>query len=175
MSVHSQRRLVIVEDEPAHTGLLRRAFELVNGLDVVTCLGDGEAAVDYLQDPDTEPPDLLLIDLRLPKKNGLDVVRSIRPDPRYDESLVVVLTTSARIDEVRAALRLGADYYILKPFDIFALGPLLLKALQAGRTPTCFCQEDAFSALNLKFCLSPDCEGRRIHQPVTVTPGPAAH
>lgn len=169
MPDHIQKCLVIVEDEPAHTGLLIRALDLVDGLHVAHTLSDGEAAIAYLTGPDCPHVDLLLVDLRLPRRNGLDVIRAVRPHPRYDDALLVVLTTSARDDEVRKALRAGADYYILKPFDIFSLGPLLLRATRQERPDACCCQEEAFSALNLKFCPAPACEGRRLYrdQPAT--------
>ncbi|HEY4332660.1 MAG TPA: response regulator [Ilumatobacteraceae bacterium] len=120
----SEARILLVEDRPDDVELTRRAFErsnVVNKLDVVN---DGEEALAYLlatghhawREP-LELPSVVLLDLQLPKINGLDVLRRLRAEPRTRRLPVVVLTSSNEEQDVIRSYDLGANSFVRKPVD----------------------------------------------------------
>jgi CheY-like chemotaxis protein len=116
--------ILFVEDDPAHAEIVRRNFETSRVANRLIHVTDGQAALDYLNrqgefsDPATSPrPGIVLLDLRLPKVDGLEVLRSIKSDPKLASIPVVILTTSkAEIDKVKAYV-LHANSYLVKPVD----------------------------------------------------------
>ena len=116
--------ILFVEDDPAHVEIVRRNFETSRVANRLMHVADGQAALDYLNhqgdysDPATSPrPGVILLDLRLPKVDGLEVLRSIKSDPKLLSIPVVVLTTSkAEIDMVKA-YEFHANSYLVKPMD----------------------------------------------------------
>jgi two-component system, OmpR family, phosphate regulon response regulator PhoB len=112
--------VLVVDDTPETRRLMRRVLER-DGLRVVEA-ATGEEALRTIA---TEPPDLVVLDLRLPGMSGIDVARSVRrhPDPAVAE--VVLLACSASIQpEVEAdAIAAGCDAFEGKPFDIDGFGP----------------------------------------------------
>lgn len=118
------RPILLVEDNPMDIDLTRRAFarrHLVNPLQVAH---DGEEAMRLVEawEADEQPrPALVLLDLKLPKVDGLDVLARIKQHAQFKVIPVVVLTTSAEDLDVQRAHRLGANSYIVKPvsFDKF--------------------------------------------------------
>ncbi len=124
--------ILLVEDDPAHAEIVRRNLDdshLANRLMHVT---DGQAALDYLyhraefSDPATSPvPGIILLDLRLPKVDGLEVLEKIKEDPALSHIPVVILTTSeAEVDIVRA-YKYHANSYIVKPVDFGKFATLM--------------------------------------------------
>ncbi|HEY6200723.1 MAG TPA: response regulator [Candidatus Binatia bacterium] len=120
--------ILIVEDRPADVLLIRRAFmkaQIANPLQVVR---DGETAVAYLAgsgayaDRQAHPlPALLLLDLKLPRKSGLEVLMWLRAQPEIRRLPVVVLTSSKETTDVNRAYELGANSYLLKPVTFESL------------------------------------------------------
>ena len=111
--------ILLIEDNPMDVDLTRRAFarhKLVNPLQVAR---DGEEALAYLARWEMgEPlPLVVLLDLKLPKVDGLEVLRRTKTHPRFRSIPVVVLTTSAEDSDVQTAYQLGANSYIVKPVD----------------------------------------------------------
>ena len=117
--------ILLVEDSDDDVTLTMRAFRkaaIHNPLDVVN---DGEAALDYLfargayaDRADRDLPCLVLLDLQLPKLNGLEVLSAIRADPATALLPVVILTSSREEQDVVEGYRLGANSYIRKPVDL---------------------------------------------------------
>ena len=117
------RPILLVEDNPMDVDLTRRAFarnHLANALEVAR---DGEEALAMLPRWDAgEPwPLVILLDLKLPRLDGLEVLRQLKAHPTYRAIPVIVLTTSSENRDIGAAYDLGANSYIVKPvaFDKF--------------------------------------------------------
>lgn len=112
-------RVLLVEDDPDHAELVRRGLDECHaGLELVH-LKDGEAALAYLHDCDApgspERPHLILLDLRLPRIDGLEVLREIKSSPDLSDIPCVVLTTSRAEGDMVKAYRLHANSYLVKP------------------------------------------------------------
>jgi two-component system response regulator len=119
-----RRSILLVEDNPDDELLTLRAFNrnhIVNDIDVVR---DGQEALDFLfcRGPwaDRHPcdlPQVVLLDLKLPKIGGLEVLRQIRRDNRLRTLPVVILTSSSEESDIVASYDLGANSYVRKPVD----------------------------------------------------------
>lgn len=80
----------------------------------VSVAGDGEAALERIR---ADKPDLVLLDVMMPKKNGFDVCQEVRADPAFAATRILMLTARGRDTEVAKGLALGADGYMTKPFS----------------------------------------------------------
>ncbi len=108
--------IILVEDERADALLIERALRRAGITGPLTVLTDGERALDYLLDCVGERlPGLILLDLKLPRVDGLTVLRRIKGTAGLRRVPVVVLTSSAQAGDVRAAYDLGANSYLVKP------------------------------------------------------------
>lgn len=114
--------VLLVEDNPDHAELTKRAIEGGNVANEIAWVKDGEEALQYLfhrgpwSDPATAPrPGLILLDVKLPKVDGHQVLRAIKQDPELQRIPVVMLTTSERTDEVDDAYQAGANSWVTKP------------------------------------------------------------
>lgn len=121
--MNPMRPILLVEDNPMDVELTLRAFAKRNLANPVEVARDGEEAmlrVDAWERGEL-PPLLVLLDLKLPKVDGLDILRRIKAHPRLRSIPVVVLTTSSEDSDMRSAYQLGANSYIVKPvsFDNF--------------------------------------------------------
>ena len=115
--------IFIAEDNPADVYLLRIAFEAAGheNVDLIVA-NDGEEALDFVEHKrafrHTGQPDLIILDLNLPKSDGGDILRSIRKRDEYDSIPVVVLTSSDSPHDRAFATELGANGYLTKPSDL---------------------------------------------------------
>lgn len=121
MSTHA---LLLAEDSPEDTRLILSALQPVVQEDMVALCTDGVEALDYLLARNAHAgrsredlPGVALIDLNLPKINGLEVLRELRETPRTRLLPVIVLSASSEQRDVRAASLLGANSYVRKPLD----------------------------------------------------------
>ena len=111
--------ILLVEDNPADLDLTLRAFnqrKLANPIEVAR---DGEEALEMIGkwQKGAPVPVVILLDLNLPKVNGLEVLEAIKKHPEYKTIPVVVLTTSSESRDVSTSYQLGANSYIVKPVD----------------------------------------------------------
>lgn len=106
--------LLLIEDDPADLELTLRALRQRGLGDAVIVARDGEQALALLRRAAWRPR-VVLLDLKLPKVDGLEVLRAVRAEERTREVPVVVLTSSAEGRDVEAAYRLGANSYLVKP------------------------------------------------------------
>jgi len=120
----NDRVILLVEDDPKDEELTLRAFKKSNILNPVVVARDGVAALDYLfargdhtnRDP-AAMPQVIFLDLKLPKVDGLDVLRTLRADERTKLLPVVVLTSSNEEQDLIRSYSLGANSYVRKPVD----------------------------------------------------------
>jgi two-component system response regulator len=118
------KTILLVEDNPSDVGLTRRALEKSRIANELAVAEDGQEALEYLFDVDpltglylNDLPALILLDLKLPKVDGLQVLRQIRTDEHTSRLAVVILTTSSEEDDIAQSYDLGANSYIRKPVD----------------------------------------------------------
>lgn len=118
------RTILLVEDNPDDEALTLRAFQKCNLTNKVEVARDGVEALDFLfgtgkhagRDP-RDLPAVILLDLKLPKIDGLEVLRRLRADERTQLAAVVILTSSREERDVVEGYRLGANSYVRKPLD----------------------------------------------------------
>jgi CheY-like chemotaxis protein len=116
-------RILLVEDDPKDVELTMTALEEYHLSNEVVTAADGEEALDYLHyrgkfhDRANGNPAVLLLDLKLPKIDGLEVLQHIRSDDKLKMIPVVVLTSSREERDMVASYRLGVNAYVVKPVD----------------------------------------------------------
>ncbi len=120
-------RVLVVDDDPQVLRLMRVNLEL-EGYDVVSA-PDGEEALDAVLN---ERPDVVVCDVMMPGMDGLTVLRNLRSNPRTSKIPFVVVSAKAQRSDVKAALDMGADRYITKPFDPQELLDAVEHLLTAG-------------------------------------------
>ena len=116
--------IVLVEDNPADAELAIRALRRSRIANQIELLEDGAEALDfifcrgaYAHRQITDHPKIILLDLKLPKVSGLEVLRQIKTDPRTQMIPIVVMTSSAQDSDIIESYQLGVNSYIVKPVD----------------------------------------------------------
>ncbi|MBP6262715.1 MAG: response regulator [Nitrospira sp.] len=111
--------ILLAEDNEDDILLIREAFETANMANRVAIVRDGEEALDYLRGKGPYSqcpfPGMVLLDINMPKKNGLDVLIELKSEPRFRPLPVVMLTVSEREEDIVRAFQQGACSYIRKP------------------------------------------------------------
>ena len=117
--------ILLVEDSPGDADLTIQALRQENMVDNVAIAHDGEEALDYLfcrgqfaGRSFDHPPRLVLLDLKLPKASGIEMLRQVKQDQRTKAIAVVILTSSKEEEDLMDTYNLGANSYIQKPGDI---------------------------------------------------------
>lgn len=116
--------ILLVEDNPADLELTLHALRRHNIANSICVARDGEEALDFLfcrgafaERSFTNPPKLVLLDLKLPKVDGIEVLRAVKQDPRTRPIAVVILTSSKEEKDMINGYQLGTNSYIQKPVD----------------------------------------------------------
>ena len=111
--------IMLVEDNPIDLDLTRRAFSRRKLINQIQVARDGEEALSFIPRWEAgEPvPVLILLDIKLPKIDGLEVLRRLKSHPRFRTIPVIILTTSAELRDIQEAYELGGNSYIVKPVD----------------------------------------------------------
>lgn len=124
--------ILLVEDDLAHAEIVRRNLKDFRVANRIIHVEDGQAALDYLAhkgayaEPQANPrPHLILLDLRLPKVDGLEVLRRIKEDADLGSIPTVVLTTSSTESDMAMAYENGAGSYLVKPVDFEKFAKLM--------------------------------------------------
>jgi CheY-like chemotaxis protein len=117
------RPILLAEDNPNDVELILAAFKEANFLNKIQVTHDGEEALDYLHRRGahagrTGPqPSVILLDLKMPKVDGREVLRQVRADPHLRHIPIVVLTSSREESDLLASYQLGANAFVVKPVD----------------------------------------------------------
>ncbi|MEW6380326.1 MAG: response regulator [bacterium] len=116
--------ILLVEDDPVHIKLVERAIKKSGFNNQLTVIKDGEAVFNYLFNQNTEIsgeefvyPHLILLDINLPKINGLEILRRIKQSPQLQHIPVVILTTSSNRTDLEKCSEYHANSYVIKPLD----------------------------------------------------------
>jgi CheY-like chemotaxis protein len=127
--------ILLVEDNPIDAELTMRGLKNDKLANKITWVKDGEVALDYVfrrgayAERDDFGPRLILLDLKMPRVDGMDVLKAIRADERTRRIPIVVMTSSREESDVVKSYDLGANSYIVKPLDFNSLADI---ARQAG-------------------------------------------
>ena len=108
--------VLLVEDDPGDVVLIQEAFEHNKVRNRLHVVGDGVEAMDFLRDG-PERPDLILLDLNLPRKDGREVLQEVKADESLRSIPIVVLTTSQAEEDILRSYDLHANAYVTKPVD----------------------------------------------------------
>lgn len=124
MSMAVEPIILLAEDREDDVLLIKRAFQLAGMPNVLMVVSDGGEVLSYLQGEgkfsnraEYPLPDLLLLDLKMPKLDGFEVIEWVRRQPGFSALRILVLTSSNEIREVNRAYRLGANSFLVKPHD----------------------------------------------------------
>lgn len=107
------KKILVVEDDLVTQRVLSARLE-INGYEVITAQ-DGE---EGLRKARSEKPDLVMLDLMLPKMTGYEVCRMLKFDDKYKKIPIIILSSLDQQDEKEKAVKAGADTYVIKPFDL---------------------------------------------------------
>jgi CheY-like chemotaxis protein len=122
------RPILLVEDNPMDVDLTVQAFDEHSVSNPIVVCRDGEEALQYMDlhhlAEDLQVPILVLLDLRLPKVDGIEVLREARSRAVWNQVPIVVLTTSRENCDIAAAYELGVNSYIVKPVEFLAFAEL---------------------------------------------------
>lgn len=110
------KKILIADDEPFVRLLLNRSLRYLEEFNDVSILSaeDGEKALELAK---TECPDLIFLDIMMPKMNGFDVCKKIKNDPLLEKTYIIFLTAKGQTSDREMGKRAGVDEYITKPFD----------------------------------------------------------
>jgi two-component system response regulator len=116
--------IILVEDNPDDAALTLRAFKHSKIANSLTHLKDGQEALDYIFDGKEfngrkfgDHAKIILLDLKMPRINGMEVLEKVKGDPRTKNIPVVILTSSAEDPDIKRCYELGANSYIVKPVE----------------------------------------------------------
>ena len=122
LAAHRPARVLLVEDNEADVRLTREALREAGENVRLSAVGDGDQGLAYLRRQEgfaeAPRPDLVLLDLNLPRKNGLEVLDEMRADAALAVIPVIMLTSSAARQDVQAAYAHGANAFVVKPQDL---------------------------------------------------------
>ena len=134
MNDYHQVEILLVEDNPNDAELTMRGLKKANFLNKVYWVKDGQEGLDFLyrtgayaaRDDDNHP-ELILLDLKMPKINGIEVLQRIKSDERLRSIPVVVMTSSNEQSDITESYRLGANGYVVKPVEFGAFAEAISK------------------------------------------------
>jgi CheY-like chemotaxis protein len=112
-----KKPILLVEDDRVDQITVKRALKDINVTNLLIIVSNGEEALEFLRDQKNEKPDIILLDLNMPKMNGLEFLRVAKQDNSLKRIPVVVLTTSKQDQDKIESFNLGVAGYMIKPVD----------------------------------------------------------
>jgi CheY-like chemotaxis protein len=137
--------VVLIDDDDGHVSLIERHLRRAGLANPIVRLADGQAGLDYVQAKAAAAPDslLVLLDVKMPRLDGIEVLRRLRADAATERLLVIMLTTTDDPREIERCYELGCNVYVTKPVECEAffeavrrLG-LFLQVVNLPRDPAC--------------------------------------
>lgn len=132
-----RKYIIVIEDNPDHQMLLTRSLLKRASSPDVLMLNDGEEALSYIGIPG-RMPDLIMLDIKIPKLDGIEILKAIRKSDHLKNTPVVMMTTSTMRDDIHRSYSAGASSYLIKHIDILKwnkeLGVVLDYWLDINRT-----------------------------------------
>lgn len=122
---HDYTYIVLADDDDDDRLLFTEAFDELKIKSTVDTYEDGVALMDALKHPDAPIPNILFLDLNMPKKSGLDCLKEIRSNNKFQDMAIAIFSTSASDDDIENTLINGANIYIKKPNDFKNLKKIL--------------------------------------------------
>ncbi len=113
----NNKTILLVEDDMVDAMTVRRALKELQVSNPLTVKGNGEEALDYLKDSINEKPCIILLDLNMPRMNGIDFLKEVKCDDRLRSIPVIVLTTSKADQDVVTTFNMSIAGYMVKPVD----------------------------------------------------------
>ncbi len=118
----NELKIMLVEDDPAHAEIALRTLKKAPIKSVLLHFTDGQEAIEYIRSQEWDwgneaIPDIVLLDLRLPRIDGIEFLRLIKADLNFRKIPIVVLTTSEADSDIEKAYKYGAASYLVKPID----------------------------------------------------------
>jgi two-component system, response regulator len=146
MDNNEQVEILLAEDNARDAEMTMRALRKVNFVNKLHWVKDGQEALDYLfgegqyqRSSPAQPPKLVLLDIKMPKMDGIEVLRKVKADARTQQIPVVVMTSSNEERDVIESYKLGVNSYIVKPVDFAAFVETVAKVglywVLTNRTP----------------------------------------
>ncbi|MEQ8687262.1 MAG: response regulator [Imperialibacter sp.] len=121
--------LLLIEDNPDDAKLAIRILRKNNIASHLLHLKDGEEAISYLSSLSrSKAPKLILLDIKMPKVDGIEVLRKVKSNPELKSTVVVILTSSGEEKDIADAYRSGVNAYLVKPVEFAAYNDMLTKA-----------------------------------------------
>jgi CheY-like chemotaxis protein len=134
--------ILLIEDNPADADLVEEAFSEAHFACELSIMRDGAEAIDFIENLDAgspQPcPDLVLLDLNLPKVGGRAVLERVRSSPKLRKTIVLIISSSDAPSDRKQVMDLGADEYFRKPSSLtqfMELGPKVQMMLREGKRP----------------------------------------
>jgi CheY-like chemotaxis protein len=115
--MRSNKPILLVEDDQVDAMTVKRALKDINITNRLDIVNDGEEALTFLRDPENEKPGIILLDLNMPKMNGIEFLQIAKKDDSLKKIPVVVLTTSKEDQDKVDSFNLGVAGYMIKPVD----------------------------------------------------------
>lgn len=113
----SLKKILLVEDDRVDVMTVTRALKEINVTNPISVVGNGEEALEYLRNPENEKPGIILLDINMPRMNGIEFLQIAKGDDRLRRIPVVVLTTSKEEQDKLDSFSLGVAGYMIKPVD----------------------------------------------------------
>jgi len=115
--MRSFKPILLVEDDQVDAMTVKRALKDINVTNSLDIVNDGEEALTFLKNPENEKPGIILLDLNMPKMNGIEFLKIAKKDESLKKIPVVVLTTSKEDQDKVDSFNLGVAGYMIKPVD----------------------------------------------------------
>jgi len=115
--MRNSKPILLIEDDCVDIMTVKRTFKDLKITNQLVCSGDGNQALEYLRSEDNEKPCLILLDLNVPKMNGIEFLRTLKADEELKKIPVIVLTTSKKEQDVIESFKLCIAGYIVKLLD----------------------------------------------------------